>query len=559
MNKLISFNLEVAPSDLSVHPLSLGERVPEGQVRETVMAPQFSLFRAAIVAMTVTCITLVFITACSRKNESATAAGGMAITHYSDVAELFVEFPVLIKGNEVGFAAHTTRLGDPLSPALPGFKAITEGKMTVMLSGGGQPQESAEALPSATPGIFRPVLKLQYAGKRRLVFQLQTPGFTSIHDLGEIEVYPDQKTANANAKPEGEDHGIKFPKEQQWKIDFANIPVSEREIRESINVTAMLRPRASGEAQLAAPSMGLLRAGPQGFPQVGMKVAAGQVLAYLVPKLGGETDAATLQLALQRARIELNEAQHERERLENLFRMEAIPEKRLIEARNQEHLAQAELNAAEQRIATYQGGSGGIAFKSPIAGTVVAVNATSGAVVSEGQTVIHIAALDKLWLEARIPESDLGRVTKPSGAFFRLEGAERATILEVGKNARLIAMGGLVDKDTRTVPAILEFDNKEGVLRAGMTLRAQLYTGRVTRSIAIPASAVVDDNGQSVAFVQKEGESFERRVLELGARDGDWVAVKSGLAKDERIVTKGAYQVRLAATAPAALGHGHAH
>jgi multidrug efflux pump subunit AcrA (membrane-fusion protein) len=62
-----------------------------------------------------------------------------------------------------------------------------------------------------------------------------------------------------------------------------------------------------------------------------------------------------------------------------------------------------------------------------------------------------------------------------------------------------------------------------------------------------------------VAFVQKSGEAFERRTLVLGARDGDFVEVKSGLAEGERVVTLGAYDVRLAATAPAAIGHGHAH
>jgi membrane fusion protein, heavy metal efflux system len=55
------------------------------------------------------------------------------------------------------------------------------------------------------------------------------------------------------------------------------------------------------------------------------------------------------------------------------------------------------------------------------------------------------------------------------------------------------------------------------------------------------------------------GEAFERRVLQLGVRDGDWVEVRSGIADGERVVSKGAYQVRLAATAPAAMGEGHVH
>lgn len=482
-------------------------------------------------------------------------AGNIAATHYTEATELFVEFPKLVRGEEAAFAAHLTHL------APGGFQAVAQGRLTVRLSGGGQPEERAEAGVSATPGIFRPVITPQHAGKRRLAFELALAERTLTHELGEVEVYADRAAAQTVAEEEGGEAGIGFTKEQQWKIPFAHRPVGERVLRESVAATATLRPRAGGEAILAAPTAGLLRPGPGGFPQIGTAVKAGQVLAYLVPRLGGELDAATLELAVDRAGIEAAQARQERERLEGLLRLEAVPEKRVIEARNRERLTAAELSAAQRRLATYAGGSsgGGIALKSPVAGSVVAVGAGAGAAVAEGQTLIHVADLGRLWLEARIPESDLGRIAQPAGAYFRLAGEEAARVLEVGRNARLVAFGGLVDADSRTVPAIFEFDNADGKLRAGMSLRVGVHTGRSETTLAVPGAAIVDDNGQAVAFVQVEGERFERRVVTLGTRDGDWVAVRAGLAAGERVVTQGAYQLRLAATAPAALGHGHAH
>jgi multidrug efflux pump subunit AcrA (membrane-fusion protein) len=47
--------------------------------------------------------------------------------------------------------------------------------------------------------------------------------------------------------------------------------------------------------------------------------------------------------------------------------------------------------------------------------------------------------------------------------------------------------------------------------------------------------------------------------VRLGIRDGDYVQVIEGVAPGERVVTRGAYLVRLAGSAPAAAGHGHAH
>lgn len=479
--------------------------------------------------------------------------GGIAVTHFTDRTELFVEYPPLAKNEESAFAAHLTYL-DP-----QGFRAVAEGKLTVMLTGGGVPDEQAETGVSNTPGIFRPVLKPQHAGKRNLSLRLDLPSGTVTHDLGEVTVYPDRKMAEAALPHEEEGAAIGFTKEQQWKIPFATEPVAERTVRESVSATATLRPSTDREAIVAAPGAGLLRGGPQGFPQVGDTVKAGQVLAYLAPRLGGETDVASLRLEVNRARIAIEQARVERERLEGLLKLEAIPAKRVQDAIAKESLAQAELSAAQQRVNTFSGGGGGIALKSPVTGQIVAVSAIPGAAVSEGQSVVHVADLKRLWLDARIAESDAVKVSRSEGAFFAL-GADAAPVtLEVGKNARLVAFGGMVDAATRTVPAIFEFDNPEGRLQAGMNVQAGIYTGRKSQGVAVPASALVDDGGMPVVYVLREGESFERRVIMPGPRDGNWVAVQSGLKAGERVVTLGAYQVRLAAMAPAAVGHGHAH
>jgi RND family efflux transporter MFP subunit len=473
-----------------------------------------------------------------------------AVTHYTADTELFVEFPALVRDKDAEFLAHLTRLAD--------FKAVSEGTLVVTLSGGGEPEESGEAGVSQTPGIFKPLLAPRHAGKRRLRFTLTAPGLNVTHDVGEVEVFAAPPAAPASAG-EVPDAGIRYTKEQQWRVDFAVEQATRRAVRESIPVTALIRPRAAGEARIAAPAAGLLRAPSPGLPQIGSRVAAGQVLGYLLPKLGAQSDMATLELAVSKAKLEADLAAGELVRLEGLLRAEAVAEKRVLEARYRERTAQAELSAAQRRVAAYQGGTGGIALKSPISGTVVALAGQAGASLEQGATIFHVADLGRLWLEAKVPESDLGRVGTPAGAFFKLDGEEKAVVLEVGKNARLVAFGGLVDPETRTVPAILEFENPGDRLKAGMQLRAGLYTGRVSQGVAVPTSAIVDDSGQPVVFVQKGGESFERRLVTPGARDGDRVAVPSGVSPGERIVTRGAWQVRLAASAPAQAGHGHAH
>ena len=498
---------------------------------------------------------LVALSACDRRDPAAAPAKkadeplAVVVTQYNEATQLFVEFATLTRGLESSFAAHLTRLTD--------FKPVSDGKLTIVLSGGGQPEERAEAGVSKTAGIFKPVLKPQHAGKRNLKFLVEAPGLESTHDLGEVLVHADLKSAIA-AAPAGEaSGGIRFTKEQQWPMDFATAPAARRAVRESVAAMGALRPRAAGEALITAPGAGIVRSGPEGFPQIGQRVLAGQTLAFLVPRLGGETDAASLTLELERTRAEHELAREELSRLQGLLKSEAVAEKRVRDAQTRERIAAAQARAARERHASYQGGGGGIALKSPIAGTVLAVNAAPGAAVPEGQLLAHVADLGRLWLDARVAESDLAKVQAPGGAYFMVDNTP--WVLESGENAKLIATGGLIDKDSRTAPVIFEFDNAAGRLRAGMSVRAFVYTGRTVSAVAVPAGAIVDDNGQAVVFVEREGETYERRVVEPGLRDGDWVAIPRGIKEGERVVTRGAYQVRLAATSPAALGEGHAH
>ena len=478
---------------------------------------------------------------------------GLKRTHFSDKTELFVEFPRLVVGSESPFVAHLTRLAD--------FKAIEKGRVTVTLfDTNGKVVEAFGIDGPSVPGIFRPVVKPAQAGNRRLVLQLDAGDLQAIHDLGLVTVYLDRETATKAAAVEQteEKGGIAFSKEQQWQIDFALAQAEKRTLHDAVATTGTIRAEANSESLVSATIAGqLVTSGA--FPRIGTKVQAGQVLAYLNPRLGGDTDFATLQASARKARVSLEHARRERERMEALFAQEAIAEKRVHAARTEEKLAQAELDASSSRVGQYGGQGGGIPIRAPIAGVIGDIKVKPGSPVTDGQALFHIINTNRLWLEARIPESELGRIIKPSGAWFSIDGYEHSFEIADGKNGKVVAFGGVVDATTRTVPLILEFANPDAQLRIGMAARVHVRGARTVDVIAVPYSAVIDDAGQTTVFVQQGGESFERRIVRLGVREGDWVAVRSGVKVGERVVSRGAYLVKLAATAPATAGHGHAH
>ena len=415
-----------------------------------------------------------------------------AVTHLNDVTELFVEFPLLSVGGESPFAAHLTWLDN--------FRPVAEGRVRVILRGGGLPEEEFSVAQPSIPGIFRPVAVPRHAGQRELILILESPRQKSVHNLGMYTVYPDQQ-AIPPAAEEDDGGAISYLKEQQWQVDFATAPVAQRTLRESIRAVATIKAAADGEAELSAPHDGELARRGTSFPAVGSRVRKGQVLAVIGSQLGRE-------------------------------------------------------------LQTLDKGASGTALRAPIDGVIAHVHAVAGAYLQKGQPVFHIVDPDKLWLENRIPEADALRLGEAQGAWFSLPGGDEPFLITTtgdDANGRLVAFGQALDPTTRTAPLILEFANPGQKLRIGMLVEAHVFTGNNVDSLAVPRSAVVRDSGVPVVYVELGGESFERRVVQLGIRDGDYVEIRSGVASGERVVSRGAYLVKLAASGPAEAGHGHAH
>ncbi|HSF44212.1 MAG TPA: efflux RND transporter periplasmic adaptor subunit, partial [Thermoanaerobaculia bacterium] len=76
--------------------------------------------------------------------------------------------------------------------------------------------------------------------------------------------------------------------------------------------------------------------------------------------------------------------------------------------------------------------------------------------------------------------------------------------------------------------------------------------------IVIPAAALVDDGGVEVVYVQLGGEGFERREVEIEARQGALVLVR-GIVPGERVVTQGGNAIRRSELLGSGAVEGHVH
>lgn len=484
---------------------------------------------------------------------------GIAVTIWTERTELFMEHRPLIVGRETRFAAHVTEL--------PSFKAVSDGTatITVRMLGGGTLTGRADA--PSSPGIFRPAVTPEKAGACELSFAVAGPRLTDRFVVGPCEVFEDEADAFQGVDEPAEVPGrITFLKEQQWKTDFATIEVSERELRPSVRANGEILPAAGREARLTAPAAGRIVL-PKRPPILGTSVAANQLLASLTPRLASGTDRASLEAEAVAARVELEAAEAQRARAERLIAEAAIPARSVEEANARAQTARARADAAAIRLAQFGSssglgasgdGRGAVELRSPIDGTLVEVAAASGATVEEGSKLFTVIDLSRVWVEARVFEPDIPKVETARFASFTVEGREAP--FEIGEsNGRLVTVGHVIDPKSRTVPVVFEVANPRASLRIGQFAKVSIQIGAPVRAPAIPESAIVDEAGRAVAFVQVGGESFERRPLSLGISDRGWIEVAEGLRPGEHVVTQGAYEIKLASASGVIPAHGHAH
>lgn len=465
-------------------------------------------------------------------------AGGAVVTLWTDALELFVEYPPHVRGlaGDV-WAIHLTWLAD--------WSPVEEGGLTLALAGPGRAREEIVMPAPSRAGVFTTAPVLPAAGIWRADLTLAVGGREYAVPVGEFEVFE-----SVDALPTDEESPspgvITLLKEQQWTMPFAVAAAEERGIPRSIPAAGEIVAPADGLAHVSVPVTGLVVVrGPT--PAPGDAVAAGQTLALIAP--------TSLDDSFARMRVRVAHAEREATRAERLLAAEAIPERRVLEARHELEVARAAF-AAVGGTESPEGDEAAhlYALRSPIGGVLSERRVAPGEQVEAGAHAFTVVNPATLWFIARLPAREAAAAGGVREAWFTVEGADA-----IHTTDRVVSTGTVIDPETRTLPLRFAVANPDGRLKVGMLAEGRLLTGEPVTGVAVPSAAIQDEDGLRVVYVEVGGESFQRRVVEPGPSDGSWTLV-SGVERGERVVTEGAYQVFLASLGDAELAdHGHPH
>ena len=394
---------------------------------------------------------------------------------------------------------------------------------------------------------------------------------------------------------------VTFLMEQQWLIRMKLAQVEEQTVARQITATGRVVPAANRQAVVAPPVGGILAGGQ--MPRVGQRVAAGQTIAVLqqtatsaeqaqvraaaaqVEAQNAQVRAQNAQVAVENARLEsdqraaggeveaarvrLEQARREEERARRLFERKAFSQRQVEAAAAERETAQAAYDVAVKRRevltaarpvapaapSTIRVGSANSSYavRAPLGGYVTKVHKSLGEQVQPGEGIVEISNLDEVWIEAPIFERDLNRLAGNVAATF-------TTAAYPGQEFRgvVVDTGSVIDERTRAATVVFQVPNSGRALRIGMQADVRLDAGESVTAMMVPKEAVLDNEGKKIVYVLLSGEEFQRREVTLGDEYGDKVAVLSGLEKGERVVTQGAYQIRLQELRPADAG-AHSH
>lgn len=343
-----------------------------------------------------------------------------------------------------------------------------------------------------------------------------------------------------HAHAEHADGEIVFSAEQAEAAGVQTEVLTAGDFAEVIRTSGVVESAPASRSAVVAPASGVVK-----FQNiyVGSRVRKGQVLATLSGRHIAEGDPA------EQVRIDYELARKEWERGSRLVEQKIISEQEFDRLTSTYELARQRYEA----LASKDGE--GIVVTAPMDGYVVECNATNGEYTTTGTALFTITAGNRMTLAADLPVSKVASLGSIKSANFVLPYSDKVYSL-AALGGRIEAVGRCAD-GSAYLPVTFVFDAPAEVLSGTF---AEVWLVGATRSgvVSVPKEALTEEQGLNFVYVKLDAEHYRKQEVQVGESDGLRVALADDALVGSEIVTRGVYQVKLAANA-SIIPEGHSH
>jgi len=307
------------------------------------------------------------------------------------------------------------------------------------------------------------------------------------------------------------------------KVHVQTALVAEQAVPNLLRLTGVLS--SNERTDLAANAAGRV---VKTFVERGDHVVAGTVLAQLDARSAAHSRVEA-EANVAGATEQLKNATADCARYVGLLAKGAITQQEYDRQTTSCHTQAASEGAARARAAEAMQTVADSTIRAPFTGVVAERFVHVGDYVHADTRVVTLLVDDPLRLELTVPEANVGSVHPGLAVSFE-------TISVPGRvfTATVRYIGGEIRAATRDLVVEAVTDNKDHVLLPGMFVTAELPVGEVTSAV-VPATALVRHKADQSVFAVVDGH-LEERVVQLGPKVGELVAIADGVKKGEQVV-----------------------
>jgi multidrug efflux system membrane fusion protein len=286
----------------------------------------------------------------------------------------------------------------------------------------------------------------------------------------------------------------------------------------------------------------------------GQLVRSGDVLAQIDPR-PYEAALQTAQGNLRRDQSLLANARLDLTRYEGLVKEDSIAAQQLDTQRALVDQYVGSIESDEGQVKTAQVNLAFTRIVSPVSGRVGIRQVDQGNYVTPGDTngIVVVNQVQPISVIFSIPEDNVSALLKKvrQGTTLKVAAYDRADAVQLAEG-KLSTLDNAIDTTTGTVKLRAQFDNADGSLFPNQFVNVSLLLDLLQNQLIMPNSAVRRGapNGVVTTFVYlvNADRTVTVRPVELGTVDGERVAVASGVAAGDVVVTEGGDRLRDGAT-----------
>ena len=338
---------------------------------------------------------------------------------------------------------------------------------------------------------------------------------------------------------------IIFTKAQAARTEFEVREIQPGTFHQVIKTTGQILSAPGDESVIVATNNGVISYADHDLA-VGSPVQEGEPVFYIASKHLGDGDY------YERTRAAYEQAKAEYERAQKLIGDKIISQKEFESI----VLAYQETKIAFDAISG-KNSPQGVGVNTPLGGYIKSINVKDGEYVTAGQAIATVSQNRRLVLRADVSEKHYAALRNITTANFKTPYDNQVHELKA-LSGRLLSAGKSATDNTFFIPVTFEFDNRGDII-PGSFVEVYLISTPMENVISLPLTALTNEMGYFYVYRQLDEEGYQKQEVQVGASNGKEIQILNGVHPGDRIVTKGAYQVKMASASAAIPGHTHEH